>query len=110
MLHFRLQHSPWWWPLPQLSARSAFFVLVWPFVVHLLLRFLASRANRSVSMVIRNISVSVSALPSKIDSQGLGPNWPRSFPAESVRPQFCVTGAKHMSFQSYIRPHKRVET
>ncbi|RXG51547.1 Acyl-CoA-binding domain-containing protein 5 [Armadillidium vulgare] len=45
---------PWWWPFPELSARSTFFLLTWPLVLHggvKFLRYLRARRLRKLASV-----------------------------------------------------------
>lgn len=44
----------WWWPFPELSARSTFFLLTWPLVLHggvRFLRYLRARRLRKLASV-----------------------------------------------------------
>ncbi|CAH1774246.1 unnamed protein product [Owenia fusiformis] len=38
--------SPSWWPFPQINGRTAFFIVIWPFIAHWIIRVLANRRRR----------------------------------------------------------------
>ncbi|XP_013397389.1 acyl-CoA-binding domain-containing protein 5-B-like [Lingula anatina] len=35
-----------WWPFPNFSGRTVMFLLVWPIIVHWVIRFLSGRRRR----------------------------------------------------------------
>ncbi|XP_067686057.1 acyl-CoA-binding domain-containing protein 5-like [Haliotis asinina] len=44
----RSARKPSWWPFPDLSMKSAAFVILWPFIAHYLINVLFKRKGRSV--------------------------------------------------------------